>query len=253
MAPAGRLPRSGDAPSGPRLPERQWVVLRRYAGLVLAWGDRLNLTRARTFDDAMRVLVFDALPLLAYLPGNGSIVDLGSGAGTPAIPLAVSRPETRFLLVEASRKKAGFLDVVRRELGLINVDVLHARAEDLGRMPAHRERYDGLTARAVADLSVLAEYALPLLKVGGVAVLPKGSRARLEAARAGPALALLGGAAAVYESRSPSGSQIVVLRKIAPTPESYPRRPGVPARRPLSARDLSAASRPPAKAPRVSG
>jgi 16S rRNA (guanine527-N7)-methyltransferase len=200
----------------------------------------------------MRVLVLDALPLLPHLPADGSIVDLGSGAGTPAIPLAVLRPESRFLLVEASRKKVGFLDMVCRELGLVNVDVLHARAEDVGRMPAHRERHDGFTARAVADLSVLAEYALPLLKVGGVAVLPKGSRARLEAARAGPALALLGGAAAVYESPPPPGSHIIVLRKIGPTPAPYPRRPGVPARRPLSAKDRPATSRP-ADAPRVSG
>lgn len=231
-------------PAAPRLSERQWAVLRQYAQLVLAWGDRLNLSRARTLEDAMRLLVLDALPLLPYLPADGSTVDLGSGAGTPAIPLAVIRPESRFLLVEASRRKTGFLDVACRELGLVNVDVLHARAEDLGRMPAHRERYDGLTARAVADLSVLAEYALPLLKVGGVAVLPKGSRARLEAARAGPALALLGGAAGVYESPPPPGSHVVVLRKIAPTPASYPRRPGVPARRPLSAKDLPATSRP---------
>ena len=188
----------------------------------------------------MRLLVVDALALLPHLPADGSIVDLGSGAGTPAIPLAVVRPQSRFVLVEASRKKAGFLDVVCRELRLGNVHVLHARAEDLGRMPSHRERYDAVTARAVADLSVLAEYALPLLKVGGVAVLPKRSRARLEAARARPALALLGGAAAVYESPPPPGSQIIVLRKNGPTPASYPRRPGVPARRPLSAKDLHA-------------
>jgi 16S rRNA (guanine527-N7)-methyltransferase len=196
----------------------------------------------------MRVLVLEAMPLLPHLPRDGSIVDLGSGAGTPAIPLAVARPKNRFLLVEASRKKAGFLDVVCRELRLVNVDVLHARAEDLGRMPVHRERYDALTARAVAELSVLAEYALPLLKVGGVAVFPKGSGAGLEVVRAGPALALLGGTAV---SEPAPGSQIVVLRKIRPTPASYPRRPGIPARRPLSARDLSATSRR-SGAPRVS-
>lgn len=244
MTPAGRLPRSRAASSVPRLSKRQWIVLRRYAQLVVAWGDRLNLTRARTLEDAVRVLVLDALPLLPHLPPDGSIVDLGSGAGTPAIPLAVARPESRFLLVEASRKKAGFLEVVCRELTLANVDVLHARAEDLGRMPVHRERYDALTARAVAELSVLAEYALPLLKVGGVALFPKGSRARLEAARAGPALSLLGGAATVYEAAPPPGSQIVVVRKMMPTPASYPRRPGVPARRPLSAKDLAATPRP---------
>jgi 16S rRNA (guanine527-N7)-methyltransferase len=252
LTPAGRLSRRRAASPAPSLSKRQWIVLRRYAELVLAWGDRLNLTRTRTLGDAVRLLVLDALPLLPYLPPGGSIVDLGSGAGTPAIALAVARPESRFLLVEASRKKAGFLEVVCRELGLANVDVLHARAEDLGRMPVHRERYDAVTARAVADLAVLAEYAIPLLKVGGVALFPKGSRARLEAARAGPALALLGGAADVYEPARPPGPQIVVLRKMSPTPAVYPRRPGVPARRPLSAKDLAAASRP-AASPRVGG
>lgn len=185
------------------------------------------------------MLVLDALPLLAHLPAHGLIVDLGSGAGTPGIPLAVARPAIRVVLVEASRKKAGFLEVVSRELGLTNVDVLHARAEGLGRMPEHRGRYDGVTARALADLPVLAEYALPLLRLGGVAVLPKGSGAKDEVARAEAALTLLGGRATVHASPSPPGSQIIVLRKTGPTPASYPRRPGVPPRRPLSARRAS--------------
>ena len=229
-----RILRSGGASLGVELSSRQSELLARYVGLVLAWGARANLTGVRTPEEAARVLVLDALACLAPLPQQGSLVDLGSGAGTPGIPIAMVRPGVRLTLVDASRKKAGFLEVALRDLGLVNAEVLHARAETLGRAPAHRERYDAVTARALAELSVLAEYALPLLRIGGVAVLPKGPGAAAEVARAAGVVALLGGEGRVEVSPRPSGPHLIILRKIAPTPDRYPRRPGVPARRPLT-------------------
>jgi 16S rRNA (guanine527-N7)-methyltransferase len=231
----GRILQSGGVSLGVTLSPRQCSLLERYVGLVLSWSARLNLTRARTAEEAALILVLDALACAAYLPRHGTIIDLGSGAGTPGVPIAVARPEVRLLLVEASRKKAGFLEVVLRDLGLENAEVIHARAETLGRAPAHRERHEGVTARALAELSVVAEYALPLLRVGGVAVLPKGPGADAEMARAATALTLLGGRAEMHASPPPARARIIVVRKIAPTPERYPRRPGVPARRPLAA------------------
>jgi 16S rRNA (guanine527-N7)-methyltransferase len=215
---------------GLELSSSQRALLERYVQLVLAWRPRLNLTAAGTEERATRVLVGDALDCLPYLPDRGLIVDVGSGSGTPGIPVAVARPGTHVTLVEASRKKAGFLEVVVRELALRNADVVFARAETLGRSPAHRERYDAATARAVAPLPVLAELVLPLVRVGGVAVLPRGPSARDALRGGGDAMRALGGAGDVR------AGEVIVVRKVAPTPPAYPRGPGIPARRPLGAR-----------------
>jgi 16S rRNA (guanine527-N7)-methyltransferase len=231
----GPILQSGGGALGVGLSRAQYALLERYVGLVLSWRTRINLTGVETEEEAARVLVLNALASVPHLPDRGTIVDLGSGAGTPGVPIAVARPEVRVLLVEASRKKAAFLGVVLRELGLANADVIHARAEALGRATAHRERYDAAIARAVASLPVLAELALPLIKVGGVAVFPKGSEVQQEVRAAEAALRLLGGAAEIRGST-------VVVRKVAPTPSAYPRRAGVPARRPLAPGGLHPAS-----------
>lgn len=225
----GRILQAGGTALGLTLSSAQLRALERYIEITLSWRRRLNLTGVGTPEAAAEVLVLDALACLAPLPHRGSIIDLGSGAGTPGVPIAVVCPELRVLLVEASRKKAGFLEVVLRELGLVNADVLHTRAETLGRDPAHRERYDAVTARAVAGLPVLVELALPLLRVGGVGVFPKEAEVAAEVGRASAALRVLGGAAEVR-------GRLAIVRKIAPTPAAYPRRPGVPARRPLGPR-----------------
>ncbi|HKV46135.1 MAG TPA: 16S rRNA (guanine(527)-N(7))-methyltransferase RsmG [bacterium] len=230
----GRILQSGGASLGVVLSPQQSDILSRYVELVLAWRVRANITGVRTPAEGARVLVLDALICLAALPQRGSIVDLGSGAGTPGIPIAVARPNVHLALVEASRKKAGFLEVVLRELGLANVEVLQTRAETVGRSPAHRERYDAVTARALAGIPVLAEYALPLLRIGGVAVFLKAPAAASMVHRAAAAVALLGGEAEADVPAPAGRPRLVILRKVAPTPDRFPRRPGVPARRPLA-------------------
>src|SRR5207302_7758883 len=180
----GRIVNSGGASLGVELSSRQSTLLERYVGLVLEWSSRLNLSGVRTEAAAARVLVLDALACLAALPHHGTLVDLGSGAGTPGVPIAVARPELRVTLVEASRKKAGFLAVAVRELGLVNAEVLHARAAEVGRAPAHRERHDAVTARARAAPSVLAEYPLPLLRIRRSVVVPQARPAAGEVSRA---------------------------------------------------------------------
>lgn len=235
MAPRaiGRVLESGAAALGLALSCDQAARLEQYLSLVAAWNARLGLTAARTAQEVAEVLILRTLAVLPYLPGGGRVADLGSGAGVPGVPVAVMRPALRVVLVEASRRKAGFLGVALRELRLENAEVANARAEALGRDPEHRGRYDAVLARALAPLRVLAEYALPLLKVGGVAVLPKGARAAAEVAAAARALRVLGGEAEVRPALSPHTSPVVLVRKTAPTPDAYPRRPGIPERRPL--------------------
>jgi 16S rRNA (guanine527-N7)-methyltransferase len=217
---------------GLTLSPEQRLRLERYLALVEEWRARVQLTGAGSAE-AASVLVAGALCVLPFVPESGRLADLGSGAGVPGIPIAVMRPRLRVVLTDAARKKAAFLEITARDLALDNVDVLQARAEDLGRDPAHRDRYDVVTARALAPVRVLAEYALPLLRVGGDAVLAKGRGAQDEVRAAARALRLLGGEAAVHPPGADVCSPVVVIRKIAPTPAAYPRRAGTPQRRPL--------------------
>lgn len=206
--------------------------LDRYLALVDDWRGRVQLTGVDPADTPS-VLVVGALCVVPYLPGSGILIDLGSGAGVPGIPVAVMRPCLRVMLADSERKKVAFLEIVLRELELPNVDVTQARAEDLGRDAAHRGRADVVTARALAPVRVLAEYALPLLRIGGKAVLPKGRGALGEVRAAARALHRLGGEADLHEPSAPFCSPVVVLRKTAPTPSAYPRRAGTPERHPL--------------------
>jgi 16S rRNA (guanine527-N7)-methyltransferase len=211
----------------------QAAALARYLKLVASWNTRLRLTAARSAESAGEVLILRTLGVLPHVPREGALVDLGSGGGVPGVPIAVLRPHLRVLLTEAARKKAGFLEIVVRDLRLSNVEVVNMRAEALGRAPEHRELYDVVTAQALAPLRVLVEYALPLLRPGGLAVFPKGQNAMEEVTAASSALRLIGGRAEVHGPPSPHVSPVILVRKVATTPSEYPRRPGVPSRRPL--------------------
>lgn len=209
----------------------------RYVELLLEANSRLNLTRIVEPGDVARLHLLDALsalPLLDVL-APGRALDLGSGGGVPGIVLALARPGMSWTLVDSARKKAdalrGFVDA----LGLGNVTVIAERAETLGRDPAYRASYDVVTARACAALPVLAEYALPLLRVGGSALAWKGpiGEGELRAGRA--AAGALGGELEIRESgiAALGDHRFVLMRKLAETPDRYPRRPGQPAKRPL--------------------
>ncbi len=166
-----------------------------------------------------------------------SCVDVGTGAGLPGLVLAIVRPEWRVVLADAVGKKVAFVEHVVSMLGLEGVMPVHARAEDLGQAPAHRAGYDLALARAVAKLPVLAEYLLPLTRLGGRAVAMKGAEVAAEVAAAEEAIGVLGGRVeSVVEVRLPgldAARRLVVLAKVAPTPPDYPRRAGLPARRPI--------------------
>jgi len=167
---------------------------------------------------------------------NGLAIDIGSGAGLPGLPLAIVWPELRLTLLDANARRSDFLRRVVDIIGLNGVEVVTARAEDLARDPEHRERYDLALARALAPLPVLVELALPLLRVGGCLATPKGSGVRSEIAAAGPALAQLGGEIELVEPlpiESATPPQLVLVRKASGTPERFPRRAGIPAKRPL--------------------
>ena len=170
------------------------------------------------------------------------VVDIGTGAGFPGIPLKIAAPDIRLTLVESIRKKADFCRYLAGELQLREVTILNARAEDIGQDPAHREQYHWAVARAVADLCVLAEYLLPLVKIGGYALAQKGENGPAEAHAAADALRLLGGEVEkIVPIELPGIAEaryLIVMRKIAATPPQYPRRAGMPSKKPLGGRPL---------------
>jgi 16S rRNA (guanine527-N7)-methyltransferase len=183
----------------------------------------------------------ESLALLRVLEDAGLLrspaIDIGSGAGFPGVPIKIVRPELRLTLLEATGKKVAFLTLLVEALGLRDVSVVHGRAEEVAHDPAHRERYLLALARAVAPLRVLVELALPFLQIGGVLAAPKGSAARREVEEAATALQACGGEVEAVRPLplAPKGPvpTLVLVRKVAPSPAHLPRRPGIPAKRPL--------------------
>jgi 16S rRNA (guanine527-N7)-methyltransferase len=220
------------------LPDGALDRLESFVRLLLEANLALNLTRVVAPDEVARRHLLDSLAALPILDGlaPGRAMDLGSGGGIPGLVLAVARPGVRWTLADSVRKKADAVRAIADTLEL-NAEVLAERAEAIGHDPAHRASYDLVTARAVAALPVLVEYALPFLRAGGTLLAWKGRVSDYELAGGARASALLGGS--VPEVR-PAGwpealgdHRFVIVRKVGPTPDRYPRRPGEPARRPL--------------------
>ncbi|MCZ7540812.1 MAG: 16S rRNA (guanine(527)-N(7))-methyltransferase RsmG [Anaerolineae bacterium] len=210
-----------------------------YAEQLLAWNERANLTAITDPEAIVTRHFLDSLSVKMAITFTAGmrVVDVGSGAGFPGLPLRLVFPQIELTLLEATAKKTAFLQHITQLLGLANVRILTARAEDAGQAPATREKFDLALARAVAPLPVLAEYLLPLCRVGGRCVALKGEQAAAEAQRAQHALRILGGRLAriisVELPQVVETHHLVVIEKIAATPPQYPRRPGIPSKRPL--------------------
>jgi len=214
--------------------------LAQFSELVLEWNQKLNLTAITDPQEFWIKHIYDSLtclpPLFAF--GSSSVIDIGTGAGFPGIPLKIAYPEMCLTVVESVKKKANFCQLAVNQLGLSNVSVVASRAETLGQDPAYRERYDWAIARAVAPLSVLVEYLLPLVHVGGHVLAQKSSNAGQEISKAKTAISMLGGKidqTVPVELPHRLGSRtLITLRKIKPSPSQYPRREGVPKKNPIS-------------------
>jgi 16S rRNA (guanine527-N7)-methyltransferase len=210
-----------------------------YLRLLLAWNERMNLTAVRDPHTIQQRHFYDSLTCVQATGDlNGrTLIDVGTGAGFPGLPLKIAFPGLRLVLVESVVKKTQFLQAVAAELGLSEVQILAERAEVLGQQPAHREQYDWAVGRGVAEMRVLAEYLLPLCRVGGHMLAQKGANALAETAVAHHALHTLGGGEPqFYPVQLPDKTALhylVVIEKIAATPEKYPRRVGVAGKRPL--------------------
>lgn len=229
---------------GLTLSAEQIQGFRLYYQLLCAWNRRVNLTAITEAEEVQRRHFLDALTVLAVLDGGQSpsqeplrLLDLGTGAGFPGVPLKIVRPELRLTLLEATAKKTRFLAALVEALRLEGVEVLTGRAEELAHHPRYREAYDVVVGRGVAKLPTLVELALPFCREGGRLIAQKKGSLTAEIQNATMALNLLGGR--LVEVRPvalqdlPDGRSLLIIEKIAPTPETYPRRSGIPFRRPL--------------------
>ena len=205
-----------------------------FLALLLETNKSFNLTAITDPDTAWTRHIFDSLTLLPWIGATAAkrVVDLGSGGGLPGIPLAIALPRVRFTLVEATGKKAKFLQAAVAALGLANVEVVNDRAETIGHdRDHHRERYDIVVARAVGKLAVLTELAAPLVRTGGHVLAIKGQNITGEIKQAQQALHALH--CRVSDTVSTPTGTIVVIEKLRDSPRTYPRRPGEPKRAPL--------------------
>lgn len=224
---------------GIQLTARQINAFKHYEEQLLDWNSRFNLTAVRDVEGIRSKHFLDSLTCVLAWRGNAPdrLIDIGTGAGFPGIPLKILYPRMKLTLVDSVGKKLDFCRHIVQTLGLEHVTLIQSRAEEMGLHREHREQYDWAVARAVANLSVLAEYLLPLVAVGGGMLAQKGHSAHAEANSAEKAIRILGGhleqivpvlLPGVAEER-----YLVVIEKVAATPPGYPRRVGLPARKPI--------------------
>ena len=218
---------------------RQVAAFATYEKELLHWNSKFNLTPIRDSESIRTKHFLDSLSCVLAWKSNSPnrLIDVGTGAGFPGIPLKIIDPHLKLTLVESVGKKVTFCQHIVRVLGLDNVDVIQTRAEELGQNASHREKYDYAVARAVANLNVLSEYLIPLVKIGGTMLAQKGESGPAEAQSAESAIKLLGGKLKqlipVHLPGVVDDRYLIVADKVAATPPKYPRKPGIPAKQPL--------------------
>lgn len=224
---------------GLKLSDRQLQQFVRYYELLLEWNEKINLTAITEPKEVAVKHMIDSLSAYEekYFPQGASLIDVGTGAGFPGIPLKILRPDLKLTLLDSLNKRLKFLATVVAELGLKDVVCLHARAEEAARQKAYREQFDIATSRAVARLSVLAEYCLPYVKQGGMFLALKGMKYQEETEEGAKGVAILGGKITgkrpVHLPGLDDVRAIVEIKKVKPTPKTYPRKAGTPEKKPL--------------------
>ncbi len=214
--------------SGIELSSNQINSLEKYYKLLIEWNEKMNLTALTEPHDVALKHFCDSILLLKYadIPQNSSLIDVGTGAGFPSVPIKIVRPDLRLCLLDSLNKRLVFLQQVVDTLGLQDVTIVHSRAEDGAKKADLREKFDFATSRAVAQLNVLSEYCLPYVKVGGAFLSMKGKYSEEEIANAKSAIKLLGGKTEkvdTYNLADGSERTIINVKKVSATDKRYPR------------------------------
>lgn len=219
------------------LTENQIEKFYKYMELLLEWNKKINLTAITDEDEIILKHFIDSLTVLKYINENDKIIDVGTGAGFPGIPIAIMMPNVRITLLDSLNKRINFLNEVIRELDLKNIETIHSRSEDCGKDIFFREKYDIALARAVANLSTLSEYLLPFIKIDGKMICMKGSNLEEELKNAEYAIKELGGEFVLKDEFELPDSDIkrniIIVEKVKYTPKIYPRKAGLPSKEPI--------------------
>jgi 16S rRNA (guanine527-N7)-methyltransferase len=220
-----------------KLTDEQLNMFNNYMNLLIEWNEKFNLTAITEKDEIILKHFVDSLTVEEFIPNGSHIIDIGTGAGFPGIPLKIKDDSLNVTLVDSLNKRVNFLNEVIKTLNLQNINALHGRAEDLGRDKIHREKYDIAISRAVANTATLSEYLLPLVKVGGYAIYMKGPNIEEELKEGEKAIEILGGKIEnVHNFKLPDSDierNIILVKKIKSTNLKYPRKAGVPAKEPI--------------------
>lgn len=230
------LLQEGAAEYGVSLDDSMISSLLEYKSILLEWNQKVNLTAIEEDREVIIKHFVDSLSIMPFLKDARNLVDVGTGAGFPGIPLKIAQPALEVVLLDSLEKRIGFLNTVISALQLHGISAVHSRAEDAGIADRYREKFDAAVARAVASLPVLLEYCLPLVKTGGIFVAMKGNSGQ-EIADAKKALDILGGSIEeVKEFTLPESDMkrnIIIVKKLRQTPTKYPRKAGKPSKEPL--------------------
>ena len=224
------------------LPQGQLEQFQTYCRELIDWNKRINLTAITGCEDVQIYHFLDALSIITAWHQNSKgsksqIIDIGTGGGIPGIPIKIVFPEIKLTLLEATRKKTEFLSHIVSRLGLTDTDIVTGRAEEIGHLDTYREQFDTVLSRAVAPLATLVELTLPFCTLSGEVIAYKKGDIEEEARQAEKAIALMGGKMKkitnVTIPELAGDRKLIAIEKITPTPDKYPRRPGMPAKRPV--------------------
>lgn len=222
---------------GYTLQEEQLEQFFTYKELLIEWNKKMNLTAIEQEEDIITKHFIDSLSIASYIPDTTKIIDIGTGAGFPGIPLKILKKDLSITLLDSLNKRITFLEEVIRNLSLENIQAVHARAEELAHKEEYREQYDIAVSRAVAPMHTLLEYMLPYVKIGGKCICMKGPNLQEESKDLQNCLETLGGKIEKIEEivlpETEIKRNIMLIKKENKTPKKYPRNPGMPSKKPL--------------------
>ena len=217
--------------------EEQLQKFYQYMNLLIEWNEKINLTAIVEPKEIILKHFIDSLTIIKYIEPNKSVIDIGTGAGFPGIPVKIMREDLDITLLDSLNKRIHFLNEVIQKLELKNITAIHARIEEFAKNKQYRETFDVTTSRAVANLTTLSEYMLPMVELKGVAICMKGSEINEEISKSKNSIKLLGGKIDKIEEftlpKSDNRRNLILIKKERQTPGKYPRKPGIPSKEPL--------------------
>lgn len=219
------------------LNEKQAELFYKYMEILLEWNEKINLTAITKEEEIILKHFIDSITILPYLNEKNKMIDIGTGAGFPGVPVKIMMEDLEIILMDSLNKRIKFLDEVIQQLKLKNVNTIHARAEELAKDKKQRETYDIATSRAVAKLNTLLEYMLPFVKLGGKCICMKSNNIEEELNEAKKAIKVLGGEIEKIEEIAIANTdivrKIVIIKKVKSTPKEFPRKAGTPTKNPI--------------------